>query len=391
MSEWVESTVGRILSLRPQIVLEIGCGTGMLLFRIAPHCSNYWGIDISAQALTYIQQQIRALDGDWSDVQLSQKSAHELAEFEAQSFDTIILNSVVQLFPDIDYLVKVIEQATRLLKPGGFIFLGDIRNLHLLKTYHSSVQLYKADDSLSCAALRQRIEQALSNEEELVIAPEFFTALTQNIPRINYAQIQLKSGIYQNELTRFRYDVTLGIDQVVSTPVTQNQPTSQVNSWSNYANQPFKGQRDRQLINQLQTFLQERLPDYMIPSTFLILDSIPLTPNGKIDRKALASLPIYKDSLVKDFVRARTPIENTIAKIWTDILGVAETGVEQNFFEIGGNSLLATQVISRTREAFLVDLPLRSLFEYPTVGKLADHINQIKQDILEEEREEIEL
>ena len=123
--------------------------------------------------------------------------------------------------------------------------------------------------------------------------------------------------------------------------------------------------------NELRNFLKDKLPDYMIPSAFVVLDSLPLTPSGKVDRKALPEpgpeRPVAKDS----YVAPRTPIENVLAGIWCEILGLKEVGIHDNFFELGGHSLLATQVISRLRKVFEVEIPLRTLFESPTVEELA--------------------
>lgn len=131
-------------------------------------------------------------------------------------------------------------------------------------------------------------------------------------------------------------------------------------------------------LSKLRSFLEEKLPDYMIPSTFVKLEAMPLTPNGKVDRRALPDPDTFQRNLEGDFVAPRTPIEETLADIWAEILGLEKVGVCDNFFELGGHSLLATRVISRLREAFRVDLPLRNLFEAPTVASLAERIEAIR-------------
>jgi acyl carrier protein len=125
-------------------------------------------------------------------------------------------------------------------------------------------------------------------------------------------------------------------------------------------------------VSELQRFLNKRLPNYMVPSAFVRLDAIPLTPNGKIDRRALP-VPGQAD-LEKSFVAPRTPVEERLASIWTEVLHREPIGIYDNFFELGGHSLLATQVISRISEALSVAIPLRSLFETPTVAGLAEII-----------------
>lgn len=221
MREWVDRTVKRILALKPQRVLEIGCGTGLLLFRIAPYCQFYSGTDISQEAISYIDRQLQTNRADWSQVTLATKAATEaLAEAESGSFDTVVINSIIQYFPNIDYLVEVIEKATLAVKPGGHIFIGDVRSLPLLKAFHTSVQLERAAcDSLPTSHLQQRIQECLVQEQELVIDPAFFTALKQHLPQISAVEIQLKRGQYHNEFTRFRYDVVLHIGTEVEQPV----------------------------------------------------------------------------------------------------------------------------------------------------------------------------
>ena len=121
----------------------------------------------------------------------------------------------------------------------------------------------------------------------------------------------------------------------------------------------------------LRAFLKERLPEYMIPSVTVVLTQFPLTPNGKVDRKALP-MPDMIGQLGHQYVAPRTPTEELLAGIWADVLQVARVGVLDNFFEVGGHSLLATQVMSRLPKLLRVELPLRTLFEAPTVAQLAE-------------------
>ncbi|MBE9209301.1 amino acid adenylation domain-containing protein [Nostoc sp. LEGE 06077] len=121
------------------------------------------------------------------------------------------------------------------------------------------------------------------------------------------------------------------------------------------------------------SFLQERLPDYMLPSSFVMLAALPLTPNGKVNRQALPA-PEQVRLQTHPQKAPRTPIEEVIAGIWAQILSVVQVNIDDNFFELGGHSLLATQIVSQLRTAFSVDLPLRSLFESPTVTALAERI-----------------
>jgi amino acid adenylation domain-containing protein len=129
----------------------------------------------------------------------------------------------------------------------------------------------------------------------------------------------------------------------------------------------------------LRNFLKEKLPEYMVPAVFMLLDALPLMPNGKIDRRALPSPDRSRPELGKAFVAPRTPTEESLAEIWAQLLNIERVGVHDNFFDLGGHSLLATQLVSRMREAFQVEIPLRRLFEMPTVAGLAESIEAARQ------------
>jgi len=128
--------------------------------------------------------------------------------------------------------------------------------------------------------------------------------------------------------------------------------------------------------SELCQFLSEKLPAYMVPGAFVILDRWPLTPKGKIDPRALPAPELAQTGRAEPRVAPRTAAEETLAEIWRDVLGVKHVGVSDNFFELGGHSLLVTQVVSRVREAFQVDLPLRRLFERPTIAATAAAIEE---------------
>jgi acyl carrier protein len=129
-------------------------------------------------------------------------------------------------------------------------------------------------------------------------------------------------------------------------------------------------------VSELRSVVQAKLPDYMIPSAFVLLEVLPRLPNGKVDRRALPMPDQARPELERAFIAPRTPIEEALAGIWMQVLGLAQVGIHDNFFELGGHSLKATQVVSRVRAAFQIDLPLRTLFEAPTVAGLAASIVQ---------------
>lgn len=131
----------------------------------------------------------------------------------------------------------------------------------------------------------------------------------------------------------------------------------------------------------LKEYLKGRTPSHMVPDSIVPLDSLPLTANGKIDRQRLTELSKSKGSLDDSFVAPRTELEEELAGLWAEILKVDRVGINDNFFDLGGHSLLATRLIFQLREHFHVDLPLRALFEAPTVAAIAPIIvqSQIEQ------------
>jgi amino acid adenylation domain-containing protein len=486
MKEWVEATVNRIMSLKPQRILEIGCGTGLLLFRLAPHCTQYCGSDLSGQVIKNLQAHINSLNGHFAHVSLRHAEAADFSGLESGTFDTVIINSVAQYFPDVQYLLKVIEGAAGVIKPGGRIYIGDVRNYELLDTFLGAVAFHNAADSISTDALKEKIRKSVQEEQELTVSPEFFKALNQHLPQIKRAEIQLKPGRFNNEVTRYRYDVVLHTADLPQQPVAEvhdwqkeqltparvrtmlesasaasigivnvsnprmaadialsrllNSPTcpetverlrlavqtgtvdftaepddfwsmseglpfdvrvewaknlacfnvvfqrkntaaaffagfleekNLLQPWGNYANNPIRNASVRKLIPQLRQWLKAKLPEYMIPSAFVLLPSLPLLPNGKVNRKALPPPEQQRPDLDQGYVAPSTTTEELLARVWAEVLGLPKVGVRDNFFELGGHSLMATQVISRLREKVQIDLPMRSFFEAPTISGLA--------------------
>ncbi len=143
----------------------------------------------------------------------------------------------------------------------------------------------------------------------------------------------------------------------------------------------------------LRAFLRERLPDYMVPASFTTLEALPLTPSGKVDRRALPAPDRARSEVSASYVAPRTASEETIAAIWAEVLGLEQVGATDDFFALGGHSLLLPQVLHRLRNAFQVEVPLRALFDEPTVEGLALTIEEIlleeiERQLAEEEEED---
>jgi amino acid adenylation domain-containing protein len=133
-------------------------------------------------------------------------------------------------------------------------------------------------------------------------------------------------------------------------------------------------------INELRGVLKKTLPEYMIPSSFVVLEALPLMPNGKVDRNTLPLPDGTRPPLTGQFASPRTEIEELIALTWQEVLKIEDVGIYDNFFELGGHSLLATQIVARLQEAFNKDVPLRVLFDAPTIAELAREVETIIRD-----------
>ncbi|MFM8332784.1 MAG: amino acid adenylation domain-containing protein, partial [Candidatus Methylumidiphilus sp.] len=485
MREWREATVQRILSLKPKKVLEIGVGTALLMAKIAPHCESYWATDFSATVIARLSEQIQAEPELARRVILQARPADDIEGLPVGEFDTVVINSVVQYFPNAAYLAQVVRQAIGLLAPGGSMFIGDVRHLKLLRCFTSAIQLRRAEPGADAAKLRRAVEHALLVEKEILFAPEYFAALARTIPGVAGLDIRLKRAEAHNELSRYRYDVVLrkgpvaglpladlpvldwaevdGLDGLAERLAAGRQslrlaavPNRRVRqeaaaqralahvaelaeavavldalavgipdpeafcalgerlgywvgvTWSAhvddaleivfvpteradaalplglyrpgphagqpltaFSNNPTAARGTGALIASLRDYLRERLPDYMVPTALVVLEKMPLTPSGKLDR---AALPAPDMNLSGQGKPPRTPQEQMLCDLFAETLGLAQVGIDEDFFDLGGHSLLATRLIGRIRASLGVELSLRSLFETPTVEGLATQL-----------------
>ncbi|TRO67713.1 non-ribosomal peptide synthetase [Streptomyces sp. IB201691-2A2] len=204
MREWREATLARIGELAPRRALEIGVGSGLILSRIAPGCEEYWGTDLSEEAVRALRAQVDAVPGLAGRVHLSARPAHDTDGLPKEFFDTVVLNSVAQYFPGAGYLTDVIGAAAELLAPGGRLFIGDVRNARLLRCLRAAVETRRATGTEDKQALRAAVERSVAWEGELLLDPDYFAALDGFD-----ADIRVKRGAHHNELTRYRYDVVL--------------------------------------------------------------------------------------------------------------------------------------------------------------------------------------
>ena len=196
MREWQAATVDRIMALHPQRVLEIGVGSGLLLAHLAPDCVEYWGTDFSAPTIQTLQAAVAVQP--WRDrVRLRVQPADVADGLPEGHFDVVVLNSVIQYFPSAGYLLDVLALAMRLLAPGGALFIGDVRNLSLLRAFSTGMLCANApegeDSEDTAAVMCERVRREMVAEQELLLAPEFFAALPQHLPDIAAVEVHLKA------------------------------------------------------------------------------------------------------------------------------------------------------------------------------------------------------
>ncbi len=211
MKVWVETTVTRILDLKPQKVLEIGCGTGLLVSRIAPHVQHYTGTDISQTGLDYIQEELQPNLPRPEQLTLYKQEANDFNRIDQQRYDLVIINSVAQYFGNYNYFMEVLKGALLVLEDDGALFLGDIRNKGLLQSFVMDIERYKAAEETTLEVLQKQVKNKVFQEPELLIDPDFFRAIAVTLPAISHVTLDLKRGAFQNELTRYRYDVILHV------------------------------------------------------------------------------------------------------------------------------------------------------------------------------------
>jgi len=211
MREWVQTTVDRISTLAPTEVLELGCGTGLLLLRLAPACRRYVAVDFAPSVLTRLREQLAQSEDLREKVEVLERSADNFEGFADNSFSTVIVNSVAQHFPSQAYLNRVMENAIRVVRPGGHVFIGDQRNLVLLEAYAASIEAFQATSEVSVEELRRRIHKRIQQEQQLVLAPTYFLSLQQRFPKISRVEIYPRRGNRDNEMTHFRFDAILWV------------------------------------------------------------------------------------------------------------------------------------------------------------------------------------
>lgn len=433
MREWVESTARLVLEQRPETVLELGCGTGLLLHRLAPHVRRYRGTDRSSVAIERLRGAVP------ENVELAVEAADAP---HGQGYDVVLLSSVIQYLPSAAHLRAVLQSAVAATRPGGVVIVADVRDLRLLRRQSEATA---SAAGLADEAWRADVERRVRGEEELMVSPGWF--LTQRPAGVGDVRLLRRRGRATNEMSAWRYDAVLHVGPPRPVAVAETAPWTDLDALrARLATRPPRlrvpqipdghqrpgvalddlhalgealgyrvevavaasGETDRvdavftrtdqpwapvqppvpgdatsaplvvraraRLVPSLLPALRERLPEHMIPSEFVLLEALPLTPNGKVDRKALPAPSEDAAPVEADLVLPRTPTERALAALYAEVLGRASVSVDRDFFDIGGHSLLAVHLVSRVERELGVSLPLVSFFENPSVERLASWV-----------------
>ncbi len=476
MREWVDRTVERILMLKPRRILEVGCGSGLLLHRLAPHCERYVGLDYSEQVIDKLSDVISSRPELKEIVSVSCAAADELDRFPAGSFDLVLLNSVLQHFPSSTYLFDVLCKAVSIADEQGHVFVGDVTPYGFRETFFTWVEATGARDARSEAAdITDRVQRRLALDRDLSVDPPFFDLVGAALPRVGRVEVQVKRGREQNELTDFRYDAILhlgaerpakayavawteleesrrtveglvqlagsgvcvrgvpnartGVPWLFADQVQQQSPrqegvgeaggidpdavfaaaeslgialqlrpepgyrtvmvgpvaaeaggdddlgSSDRNELSRqlsaHASDPLREHAARRLFPRLRAFAAEQLPDYMRPAGYVLMQTFPRTASGKIDRRRLPPPGHRRPELANAYVAPKTESEKVVERVWRLLLGIDRAGIDDSFFDLGGNSALAVTMASRLGRELGCEVATLLVFEHPTVRLLA--------------------
>ena len=214
MEEWIENTTDRVLLFLPKNYWKL-VGNGLLVQRIAPYCEQYLASDFSEYAINALNTYSKRIP-NLRHVCTVKRAANQMLAEEKNSYDTIVLNSVIQYFPHIDYLISVLDQCVDAIDSPGQIYIGDVRNLNYLSAFHCDVQYYKLrkkpnNHQITFGRWKQQVEAEIIRDSELVISPDFFYWYAKRNPKISHVIIELRRGVHHNEMNCFRYDAILHI------------------------------------------------------------------------------------------------------------------------------------------------------------------------------------
>lgn len=483
MLEWRDDIINKIKSISPKNILEIGSGAGLIMFNIVNNCNHYYATDFSAEAVDYIEKVITHYNYKNKISTFKCQASEVPYSLLSTRYDTVIMNSVVQYFPNLEYLEKVITQLINHIADNGKIFIGDIRDHRLLNCFYYSI-LEKNKSGVSVS----EIDYFAKRDKELLISPDYFMNLKTKYSCIYNVEIMPKMYKSNNEMSCYRFDVMLKINKScknssstlidllvdnslfikrsnLSSYIINNHESTE-NLYIKYPNKriyhdyyklnylynitvdlPYENYDsllnleevtllfkehnysakifidaldptyfnivacksndidsvqinydtsivslksanspllnltllDQQQNKDMLKFLEKLLPDYMIPKQLILLDQFPLTTNGKIDRSMLPSPGV---SRTEAYVPPRNTYEMKLCDAFSLTLGIVNESVsiKDDFFKLGGNSVLSIQLAFQINKIFNTNLTVTNIFVNKTIERLATVLQEVKKD-----------
>jgi amino acid adenylation domain-containing protein len=370
MVEWINNTIDRILQLNPKNILEIGCGSGLIMFNIINKCQRYYATDFSKSAIDYVNK-VKELQ-NFKNLSAYYIEADKVPYNDIRYYDCVVINSVVQYFPNISYFESVLFEAIKNIANNGKIFIGDVRNYDLIEEFYKEIYKHKGIQ----ITLEDSVRYA-SKEKELLISPSYFYDLQTKHRDISHVEILTKNGKFKNEMNEFRYDVVLHIrdNNQISINANTNSKKLYNNPLSNFT------LTDHEFENGLVDFLKKKLPDYMIPDCFILIGQIPLNRNGKINKQSL--LEHVNIKVLNQIIQPQTELEKAIALIWGECLSVnsEKIGLNTNFFDIGGDSLTAIKIVNAINKKLSLSITFSNIIEDRTISKCIERIQNNNKEI----------
>jgi amino acid adenylation domain-containing protein/non-ribosomal peptide synthase protein (TIGR01720 family) len=429
MELWRDNTVKRILELKPNTLLEVGVGNGLVMYPLLDHVKAFIGLDISKSIIHQHKQLLRNLD---TPVSFYHLTADKLNQVPQDNIDCIVINSVCQYFPNIHYLENVIMQSVDKLSINGSLFIGDIRDYRFHKEHIENKLIFSqsthSDSDISDISMK---------ENELLVAPEYFINLAS---KFNHIKVDILEKAFDaiNELSKYRYDVVIKHHDSSSMDINKITRINELDDYSglkdnsilfenvnrghlsktseelkNKLNNTCKANPDYLMktyrysskgkeyisilltkeevylsdiykttnVNTHKAFnipylnklskdeilfnLSKYLPEYSLPDALVEMETFPLTVNGKLDRNALPEPSFTSET--DNYVAPTSELEIKFCVIWEEVLGAKGIGIKDNFFKVGGNSILAIQVANKMNAILEAKISVADIFKHKTI------------------------
>lgn len=367
MEEWRSVILDTIGSVQNKNILEIGVGTGLLMFNlIKKDIKKYIGIDLSE----VVVNRLKGIVGDNINVELFKLDAHQVHQLPVSTpFDTVIISSVCQYFPNISYFENVISKAFEKLEPSGKMIIADVRDYSLHRSLIKEKMLYQNKNFTEFD-----IDQLASDENELLISQKYFEILNANNANIEVS-VSVRKNHFVEELSKYRYDVVISKKEGIAHELS-------------FPDKHYKGLYNIPNINlHVREAVKEKLstilPSYMIPNIYMGLNNFPVNTNGKLEFKLLPKQHVSNNSV---YLAPRNENEIILSRLWSVILGGTRYGITDNFFKSGGNSISAILLVNKLKDNFNMNFNVGNIFTYNTIEKMGNYISENNQQsvIIEE-------